>query len=600
MPMPRLSAVVRASLVVAPLAACDALLSRPATDPAAPSTTPTAPTTPDPPTTPTTPTTPVAPPRADLRVVAVAAAGSTSYALMSDGTVRAWGKLEVVLSGDPAVTSAFTPIEVPGIAGARAIVASGNSEGCVTLDGGKVRCWAKDLSDVEEFTGASQISSAQSSWWAVVDGHLRCRGEPTCLNVPGLAELKDVTRVRRGPGHTCVLAGGAVSCWGLNEFGQAAPARLRDEDRRIAEATPVVGVAGAVDLAVASNYSCALLADRTASCWGGVPEFYVGVHFTPGKVVPLAGVAGIDEFSAGSSPHMCMIAAGRAHCLGSNTSGQVGIDPKTTSSTSSARLVEGLEGVVSLAVGASHTCAATRDGDAWCWGANSAGALGDGTMESRFTPRRVAHVTAPTLPPLAPPVEPPELAEDFSGLPEGCVNEPLKVTANGEAQPDFTVKATHANIGFDGRGDALWIHLRDRGFKPLSRSEWVMGARTGERSIELFVKRLEVKHGRASAEARMEDPEARKRTEKYLPIVTGIYRHWLWDHEGPDQKIEATAKVSLDTTGPAEEVAYDREDPETNQQVELTYLGKDWVCGKISVKDAKRGISGRFAARMSE
>ena len=59
-----------------------------------------------------------------LRVVAVAAGGRTSYALMSDGTVRAWGDGEKGELGRAETSYAATPVEVAGITGATAPVRS--------------------------------------------------------------------------------------------------------------------------------------------------------------------------------------------------------------------------------------------------------------------------------------------------------------------------------------------------------------------------------------------------------------------------------------------------------------------------------------------
>jgi uncharacterized protein YjdB len=44
----------------------------------------------------------------------------------------------------------------------------------------------------------------------------------------------------------------------------------------------------------------------------------------------------------------------------------------------------------SLSAGANHTCAISIDGDAYCWGYNTSGQLGDGTTTDRLSPVRVA------------------------------------------------------------------------------------------------------------------------------------------------------------------------------------------------------------------
>jgi len=51
--------------------------------------------------------------------------------------------------------------------------------------------------------------------------------------------------------------------------------------------------------------------------------------------------------------------------------------------------VHGLTGVVSIAAGNNHVCAAKSDGTAWCWGLNSLNQLGDGTTAIRALPVKV-------------------------------------------------------------------------------------------------------------------------------------------------------------------------------------------------------------------
>ena len=51
--------------------------------------------------------------------------------------------------------------------------------------------------------------------------------------------------------------------------------------------------------------------------------------------------------------------------------------------------VEGVPPFVAISSLASHVCALTADGEAWCWGDNQSGQLGDGTLERRDGPVRV-------------------------------------------------------------------------------------------------------------------------------------------------------------------------------------------------------------------
>ena len=85
--------------------------------------------------------------------------------------------------------------------------------------------------------------------------------------------------------------------------------------------------------------------------------------------------------------HACALTdRGEAYCWGSNEFGQLG-----NGSTDSAprltpvRVQTDAEFTV-VAAGFTHTCALKRDGTAWCWGANDTAQLGDGTTKNAPTP----------------------------------------------------------------------------------------------------------------------------------------------------------------------------------------------------------------------
>jgi hypothetical protein len=83
----------------------------------------------------------------------------------------------------------------------------------------------------------------------------------------------------------------------------------------------------------------------------------------------------------GGQAHTCAVTNdNRGYCWGANWAGQLG-DGTTNASLVPQAVVGGLA-FQTIAVGSSHTCALTTAGDVYCWGANVYGERGDGTPPS--------------------------------------------------------------------------------------------------------------------------------------------------------------------------------------------------------------------------
>ena len=92
--------------------------------------------------------------------------------------------------------------------------------------------------------------------------------------------------------------------------------------------------------------------------------------------------------SAGDS-HTCGITgAGIAYCWGDNSKGQLG--DGSVSQRLAPVAVGGGHGFGGISAGNWHTCGVTPGLVAYCWGDNQYGALGDGTQTNRLLPAKVA------------------------------------------------------------------------------------------------------------------------------------------------------------------------------------------------------------------
>jgi alpha-tubulin suppressor-like RCC1 family protein len=94
------------------------------------------------------------------------------------------------------------------------------------------------------------------------------------------------------------------------------------------------------------------------------------------------------QISTGAG-HTCAIAAdGSGWCWGSNTYGQLG--DGTMSSQRTPVPVSGNHSWMKIVAGVLYTCGLdASDASAWCWGSNASGVLGDGTTDRTSLPRRV-------------------------------------------------------------------------------------------------------------------------------------------------------------------------------------------------------------------
>jgi alpha-tubulin suppressor-like RCC1 family protein len=198
-----------------------------------------------------------------------------------------------------------------------------------------------------------------------------------------------------GGSHTCALAGdGTAYCWGDNRVGQLG------DDSEIDRSIPVAVAGGYAFRAITAgeHHTCGLTASGTAYCWGrnAAGALGDGSDTTLSRVpVQVAGGLAFSTLTAGSDgAFTCGLSrSGAAYCWGSHFRGQLGIGSVTYEARSPTPVTGGIT-FHALDLGDHHACAVTTAGTIYCWGRNSDGVLGDGTMEDRNYPVRVSGTIA--------------------------------------------------------------------------------------------------------------------------------------------------------------------------------------------------------------
>jgi alpha-tubulin suppressor-like RCC1 family protein len=209
-----------------------------------------------------------------------------------------------------------------------------------------------------------------------------------------VATLPAAVSVAAGQRHTCAAVGsGEVYCWGADDAGQLGDGGGHPS----ATPAPVSGISNAVGVAAGEAFSCAVLADGTARCWGDDTSGQLGdggdakTGRLPAAVFALTGVRSI----AAGWQHACALRDDETlWCWGANDAGQVGDGTRGVPRPRPVQ-VQTMGAVTRVAAGLQHTCAATRAAGLFCWGDNGAGQLGTGDAGPALSPVPVRLVSNP-------------------------------------------------------------------------------------------------------------------------------------------------------------------------------------------------------------
>jgi len=327
-------------------------------------------------------------------VTAVATGSDDSCALTSAGAVTCWGYNGFGELGDGTTMQRATPVSVVGATSGIAMIAAGFEHTCALTSTGGVTCWGNNSSGQL----GDGTTSGPDTCFTIGD---YCDATP--VNVSGLAS--GITAITAGGAHTCALtSGGEVLCWGDDQLGQLGDGGTANRATPVGVSGLSAGV---IEIAAGSNHTCALMSTSVVKCWGDNSYGQLGDGTSTGRLTPVqvTGLTGVTAITAGAGNHTCALtSAGQVSCWGSNVDGELGngtnsgplgcspggnfCDPTPVSVTGLASKV------TAIAAGSHHTCALTSAGGVACWGNNADGELGNGTTTQSTTPVKVSGLTS--------------------------------------------------------------------------------------------------------------------------------------------------------------------------------------------------------------
>ena len=308
----------------------------------------------------------------------VAAAGAT-LALLAAGLVAA--QLRVQPAAAITTSSAST-------------IAAGVSHTC-TIQSGKAYCWGDNT--YGELGNGSTTSSST----------------PVPVSTSGVLSGVTLTQIVAGNQFTCALGGSTAYCWGLNTSGQLGNATTTNSS------VPVtVSQAGLSGITAGYNFACGYNGlTGYAYCWGDNTYGELGNATNTSSSTPVAVYRGgalngkiVASVDTGYYHACALDNGGTGFCWGSDSNGQLGNGGANTNSNVPVKLsnsgaISGSTVLAQISAGGNHTCALSSAGNAYCWGQNNYGELGNNsttdssvavnvTSTGLFTPGSVAQITS--------------------------------------------------------------------------------------------------------------------------------------------------------------------------------------------------------------
>ncbi|HET8897407.1 MAG TPA: hypothetical protein VFN09_01305 [Rhodanobacteraceae bacterium] len=308
-------------------------------------------------------------------VKAISAGKAHTCALLDTGNIECWGNNGSGRLGDGTASDSSSPVAVLGLDTSAAAVSAGYNHTCALLTDGSVMCWGNNKH--------GELGNGSEDYNSYVPVEVAALGSSVvAISTSGASPPAS----SRDGGHTCaLLSSGTVRCWGYDSYGQLGNGATTDAN------SPVDANLGPHALAVeaGSEHTCALIDTGEALCWGRSDDGQLGIGAAADASgtdtiyrlpVDVNGATDTIDVNAGEYHTCALTATGAAQCWGFNTHGQLG-NGSIVNSTFPVDVLGLGSGVQAIATGYDHTCALLGTSVVECWGYNGFGQLGIGVTD---------------------------------------------------------------------------------------------------------------------------------------------------------------------------------------------------------------------------
>lgn len=340
-------------------------------------------------------------------------AGGKHTCVNIDGIPNCWGDNTYgqLGNGNTVTTAIMSP--VLGFTGVAELLSMGSEYSCLKSSQQQVYCWGRNQSGqlgsnivgnklqptlFSALGNMSLISASKTELGdstasyhtcgsGLMDSNLYCWGNLSYGNyssqgyIPKYsgsnANITGVNEITSGSNFSCFIYGGEVFCFGDNTLGQLGDDQ--DSGNLSTTAVQVEGFDSVFMMSSGQDHSCAV-EESLVYCWGsnaqnqlGRPSLGASLSALPVAVEGLNGLGFVTDIKSGNK-HSCAVISNKVYCWGDNSSGQLGRGSVSANSAVPQVVLMAddteLNGVTELTLGEKHSCALANN-KIYCWGDNS-------------------------------------------------------------------------------------------------------------------------------------------------------------------------------------------------------------------------------------